>query len=513
MNKLRYILCSLLLLITGNMQAQSDFNPDDPAEPQTPVFYYRLTATCEPDIAGYASGSGNYAPGQQAMVSTSARSGFTFSHWTLNGERINDPANFSYTTVAGPMAFVAHYDLAPVDPAEPTMDVKSRLYLNSEPEGICTFNLTSGAFVSSGTGTTVSIIGKDSWYEFTGWYDGETKISDSPSFTFVPTYSDVTLTAHFIELPFTPSDPNEPNPSDGNTNVSGNVRLPNVPFEFFYNAFEYDEVSHSIPNHPQANLSEYSLQLAENIPEKMDDEMLRINGICKGYIDKWSNGSTESGSYFYRSGENCMTIVCKVSPNYGNGNNASDFICNRGSGYNYMLRIGDHGRLFLHTGASYSDSRSLALAANEPQVLAVRVDGKNNYILLENLTTGESLRVNGVNWGGSNNVFKLFYNDSGEYYLGDFYWMYYSFELLTDEQLQVFMKNILPGDVNGDGRVDLTDAIMIVYSSLGSTPNGFVEEAADVNNDGRIDLTDAIVVTYQSLGVTGNNDNDTLEPD
>ena len=56
------------------------------------------------------------------------------------------------------------------------------------------------------------------------------------------------------------------------------------------------------------------------------------------------------------------------------------------------------------------------------------------------------------------------------------------------------------GDVNGDGSIDLTDAIMIIYSSLGSEQKGFIAMAADVNGDGSIDLTDAIIVIYQSLG-------------
>lgn len=60
------------------------------------------------------------------------------------------------------------------------------------------------------------------------------------------------------------------------------------------------------------------------------------------------------------------------------------------------------------------------------------------------------------------------------------------------------------GDVNGDGRVDLTDAIMIVYSSLGVTSEEFIDNSADVNNDGRVDLTDAIVVVYKSLGIEMN---------
>ena len=65
--------------------------------------------------------------------------------------------------------------------------------------------------------------------------------------------------------------------------------------------------------------------------------------------------------------------------------------------------------------------------------------------------------------------------------------------------------DVTPGDANGDGRVDLTDAVMIVYSSLGVPQTGFKERAADVNNDGRIDLTDAIVVVYKSLGIEPKN--------
>ena len=56
------------------------------------------------------------------------------------------------------------------------------------------------------------------------------------------------------------------------------------------------------------------------------------------------------------------------------------------------------------------------------------------------------------------------------------------------------------GDVSGDGIVDLTDAITIVYYSLGQAQEGFNAAAADVNGDGNVDLTDAIIVVYTSLG-------------
>lgn len=210
MIRIRSILCALFLSASGSMQAQGDFNPVDPPEPQVPVFYYALTMSCDPVEAGTVAGKGSYAPGTTKTISTSAKSGYTFSHWTLNGETISQPASFSYTTVAGPMDFVAHYDLAPVDPAEPTMNVKSRLYLTSEPEGICTFNHTSGAFVQADNYVTVNVTNCDQWYEFTGWYKGSELVSNVQSFNYLADYSDVTLTAHFRQLPFTPSDPSEP---------------------------------------------------------------------------------------------------------------------------------------------------------------------------------------------------------------------------------------------------------------------------------------------------------------
>lgn len=216
--------------------------------------------------------------------------------------------------------------------------------------------------------------------------------------------------------------------------------LPDVPFEFFYMAKNYDSDTQSIPNHQDATLSDYSLQLTENLPELCENgQALRITDRCEGYIDRWEKGSTESGAYFYRQGQDCMTIVAKVAP-WLNTGNASDFVTNREDGHNYMWRIGDNNMSFLHTDVGYQQDRSLPLTSEEPQVLAVRVDGVNDYILLQNLTSGDSRQVNGVQWGWEDNVFKLFYNDDNEYWLGDFYWVYYSFELLTDEDLEQLLE-------------------------------------------------------------------------
>ena len=224
------IIVNCLFSIVNLTWAQDNFDPSNPPEPITPVFKYALTAVCDPDGAGSTSGKGEYSPGTQVTVRTSARVGYTFQYWTLNGVRYSDNMSFSYETVEGQMDFVAHYLFTPENPAEPYMEVKSRLYLESEPEDVCTFNLTSGAFVIAEQPLTVKVTGKDQWYEFDGWYlDGEL-VSESMTFQFTPDYEDVTLVARFHEAVFNPINPDEPNldPIVGDVNFDGQISIADV---------------------------------------------------------------------------------------------------------------------------------------------------------------------------------------------------------------------------------------------------------------------------------------------
>lgn len=51
-----------------------------------------------------------------------------------------------------------------------------------------------------------------------------------------------------------------------------------------------------------------------------------------------------------------------------------------------------------------------------------------------------------------------------------------------------------PGDVNGDGSINVTDVGMVIDHILEHTPNGFIAEAADINGDGDINVTDVGLV-------------------
>ena len=74
-------------------------------------------------------------------------------------------------------------------------------------------------------------------------------------------------------------------------------------------------------------------------------------------------------------------------------------------------------------------------------------------------------------------------------------------KVISDSVSKLTINNVIMGDVNDDGEVDLSDAIMVTYYSLHMVPANFIEAAADMNGDGEIDLSDAITIIYRSLGV------------
>jgi hypothetical protein len=49
-----------------------------------------------------------------------------------------------------------------------------------------------------------------------------------------------------------------------------------------------------------------------------------------------------------------------------------------------------------------------------------------------------------------------------------------------------------PGDVNGDGLVNIADVVALVSHILGNTPDVFYEDVADLNEDGNINISDAV---------------------
>lgn len=63
-------------------------------------------------------------------------------------------------------------------------------------------------------------------------------------------------------------------------------------------------------------------------------------------------------------------------------------------------------------------------------------------------------------------------------------------------------KFVIPGDVNEDGKVDITDARLILRYAVGlETMNDNIKAIADINGDGQITVADAREVLRQAVGL------------
>ena len=60
--------------------------------------------------------------------------------------------------------------------------------------------------------------------------------------------------------------------------------------------------------------------------------------------------------------------------------------------------------------------------------------------------------------------------------------------------------SVVLGDVNGNGGVDIGDAVSIVNYLVGKESSNFVAKAADTNKNGQIDIGDAVTIVNLLVG-------------
>lgn len=210
----------LPVALGGGIVNAQDFNPTNPPEPEA---RYKLTVNVYPAEVGKASGTGRYTLGSRVYVNTSASdTDYAFKRWEKNGVTVSTSRSFYYTTGSEDETLTAVYEYVifnPDSPAEPSEGYKWRLYLDCQPAEACSFNLDSGSRHVRGDNFNV-IAYPSQGFIFDGWFDGETKLSDSLTLPYTMPGSNATLTARFTFMPDSPGEPQ----GGGQTNVDNTLK-------------------------------------------------------------------------------------------------------------------------------------------------------------------------------------------------------------------------------------------------------------------------------------------------
>ncbi|MBR2558628.1 MAG: leucine-rich repeat protein [Methanobrevibacter sp.] len=205
--------------------------------------------------------------------------------------------------------------------------------------------------------------------------------------------------------------------------VSGSTAtLPNVQFTVNYNAKNYNSSTKTLLK-TRGQLADVDAVITAGTPT-VNDGYLTIASGTRATISGYQN-------YFNRDNNNPnLTIISKQNTN---GSNCHMF-ANRDSSYNWMYRCYNN-KLTLH---GTSEQGSVAVTT-QPVIESVRVNS-SRLATYNNYTNNTSSTYSSFNYGSTNSgkfaLFAGYASSTGEWFVGDFYWVYMSQNTLTDEQVQ-----------------------------------------------------------------------------
>ena len=199
--------------------------------------------------------------------------------------------------------------------------------------------------------------------------------------------------------------------------------LLDVPFTVNYNAKNYNASTQTFAK-TNGQLADTDVTITSGTLTAHDGYVTvatNSRGIINGY-----------GNYFNRTDSTPnLTIISKQRTE---GINCHMFANRSSSGsYNWMYRPYSN-KLTLHGNSEQGD----IAVTTQPVIESVRI-GSNRLATYNNYTDNTSNTKSNFKYGGTNGSVALFagYTDySGEWFVGDFYWIYMSQTTLTDEQVQ-----------------------------------------------------------------------------
>ena len=205
--------------------------------------------------------------------------------------------------------------------------------------------------------------------------------------------------------------------------VSGSTAsLPNVAFSVNYNAKNYDSNTKTLAK-TSGQLVDVDAVITAGTPT-VNDGYLTIASSTRATIEGYQ-------TYFNRT--NSAPNLTIISKQRTDGSNCHMF-ANRDSTYNWMYRCYSD-KLTLHG----SGEQGGVAVTTQPVIESVRVDS-NRTATYNNYTNSTTSAYTSFSYGSTNSgkfaIFAGYGTSSGEWFAGDFYWVYMSQNTLTDDQVQ-----------------------------------------------------------------------------
>ena len=76
---------------------------------------------------------------------------------------------------------------------------------------------------------------------------------------------------------------------------------------------------------------------------------------------------------------------------------------------------------------------------------------------------------------------------------------------MNDAEFKIVITNVIEGDANGDGEVNVADIVEVVNYILGKPSAKFVHIAADFNGDGEVNVTDIVKIVSIIMSLDSKN--------
>lgn len=204
--------------------------------------------------------------------------------------------------------------------------------------------------------------------------------------------------------------------------VENQHSLPDVPFTVNYNAKQYNSSTKTLLK-TEGQLADVDAVITAGTPT-VNNGYLTIASSTRAVISGYQN-------YFNRTNSTPnLTIISKqrTDGNYGH------MFANRDSSYNWMYRV-YNTQLAFHGSSNIGGTN----VTTQPVIESVRVDSSRT-LKFNNYTDNTTTSVSNFSYGSTNSgnfaLFAGYATSSGEWFVGDFYWVYMCQGTLTDEQVQ-----------------------------------------------------------------------------